>query len=186
MKYKIFVYGTLLSGQFRNHHFLGKSNFLGPAKTLPIFDLRFLGNFPGLVMNGDTVVHGEVYEIDSKTLAAMDKMEGHPHNYRRTMIRVEVEDSSIMIVDAYVLSPDLDKNTRGFPIITSGDWRSEEVKFLRKYMKNLVKQSKRELYRNAHVNRGFTLLELLITVAIVGILMVCLIGATVFLVLQFF
>lgn len=50
-----------------------------------------LGAFPGIIPNPGqfTPVCGEVYEVDEKTLKALDRLEGHPHMYERTLVKLE-------------------------------------------------------------------------------------------------
>ncbi len=111
---RVFVYGTLLAGE-PNHHLLARARLLCPTETQPGFELRHLGGFPGLVRGGAQAVVGEVYEVDDATLAALDRLEGHPTFYRRTSIAVGGES-----VDAYML---LRAQVEGCPVITSGSWR---------------------------------------------------------------
>ena len=60
---------------------------------------------------------GEVYEVDQATLAALDRLEGHPRFYRRT--RIALEDGAA--VETYLLAPE---QVEGRPVIDSGNWRS--------------------------------------------------------------
>jgi gamma-glutamylaminecyclotransferase len=112
---RVFVYGTLLTGE-RNHHLLEGARRVAEARTQPAFTLHDFGPFPGLVAGGDHAVLGEVYEVDEPTLAALDRLEGHPSFYQRTSICLEDGRS----VQAYVLRPD---QVSHLPIIPSGSWR---------------------------------------------------------------
>ncbi|MEZ4323566.1 MAG: gamma-glutamylcyclotransferase family protein, partial [Polyangiales bacterium] len=85
---RVFVYGTLLAGE-PNHRVLAGARLVANARTQPAFELRDLGPFPGLVSGGAHAVAGEVYEVDEATLAALDRLEGHPRFYRRTRIALE-------------------------------------------------------------------------------------------------
>jgi gamma-glutamylcyclotransferase (GGCT)/AIG2-like uncharacterized protein YtfP len=70
MKEKLFVYGTLRKGKTRLDYIKGK--------------LWDLGRFPGLVLEGNTNVTGEIIEVDEPTLAELDLYEGVPQGlYRR-------------------------------------------------------------------------------------------------------
>lgn len=86
-KILVFVYGTLLSGQ-GNNHYLKNSKLLGKSITLG-FTMHDLGAFPALVEqdlglpDGENEIHGEVWEIDERTLDRLDYLEGVPHFYRR-------------------------------------------------------------------------------------------------------
>lgn len=112
---RVFVYGTLLMGE-PNHRLLASAKFVAQARTDPVFEMRDLGAFPGLLRGGCHAVVGEVYEVDASTLAAIDHLEGHPRFYRRT--RIALDDGSL--VETYLLTPE---QVEGRPIIVSGNWR---------------------------------------------------------------
>ena len=112
---RVFVYGTLLSGE-PNHPVLAAAVLVGEARTGHEFELVSLGAFPAMVPGGGTSVTGEVYEVDSTTLGALDRLEGHPRFYRRSTVRLD--DGGEVL--AYLLTPD---QVRGRPRIDSGDWR---------------------------------------------------------------
>jgi gamma-glutamylaminecyclotransferase len=113
---RVFVYGTLLAGE-PNHRLLVRARLVVEAQTQPGFQLRDLGAFPGLVRGGEHAVTGEVYEVDQPTLAANDRLEGHPSFYRRT--RVALDDGAT--VETYLLSP---QQVVGRAVIDSGNWRA--------------------------------------------------------------
>ena len=112
---RVFVYGTLLSGE-PNHPLLAAAELIGEARTEPTFDLVSLGTFPAMVSGGRTAIVGEIYWIDSATLAALDRLEGHPSFYRRRPVRLDDGEEVL----TYLLTPG---QARGRPRITSGDWR---------------------------------------------------------------
>lgn len=112
---RVFVYGTLLAGE-PNHRLLASARFVCDARTQPVFELRTLGPFPGMVPDGHQSVAGELYEVDAPTLAALDRLEGHPRFFRRT--RITLEDGSGG--ESYVLDAE---QARGCAVIVSGDWR---------------------------------------------------------------
>ena len=113
---RVFVYGTLLAGE-PNHRVLAGARLVAEGRTQPAFELRDLGPFPGLVHGGGHAVVGEVYEVDDATLAALDRLEGHPRFYKRT--RFALDDGAL--VETYLLSP---RQVEGRPVIESGNWRS--------------------------------------------------------------
>ena len=76
---------------------------------------------PSVESLSDFHVVGEVYEIDPVTLAALDRLEGHPRFYQRTAIRLEDGDEVL----AYLLSPE---QARGRTRIPSGDWTDADRK----------------------------------------------------------
>jgi gamma-glutamylcyclotransferase (GGCT)/AIG2-like uncharacterized protein YtfP len=112
----VFVYGTLLRGE-PNHHLLARATFVRAAQTTPRFSLVSLGAFPGLLVGGDATVVGEVYAVDVATLAALDRLEGHPRFYRRTAIDLAGGGRAA----AYVL-PTAEYAARR--TIADGDWRA--------------------------------------------------------------
>jgi gamma-glutamylcyclotransferase (GGCT)/AIG2-like uncharacterized protein YtfP len=70
---KIFVYGTLMQGM-RNHSYLEKATFVGPASTKPEFELQYNGSIPA-AREGSEPIKGEVYEVDEATLLTLDVLE---------------------------------------------------------------------------------------------------------------
>ena len=110
----LFVYGTLLSGE-RHHLLLAEAEPGGPACTAAAFDLVDCGGFPAIVPGGTTAIAGEVYAVDDLTLAAIDRLEDHPHFYRRTSLCL----ADGRLVEAYLLDRD---RAAGLPRLPSGDW----------------------------------------------------------------
>ncbi len=110
----LFVYGSLMKG-LGNHRYLAASTFARSARTCASFTLLDLGHFPAMIRAGSTRVCGEVYSIDDLTLAALDRLEGHPTLYRRT--EITLEDGAR--VSTYLLQA---RHPNRAPIV-SGDWR---------------------------------------------------------------
>lgn len=117
---RVFVYGSLLRGE-PNHRLLAAARFIGPAHTRPVFALHDLGAFPGVVSNGTTAIAGEIYEVDGPTLERLDRLEGHPHLYRREVVEL-VADDGVELAYIYVYVASL-KFTRP---IASGNWREHK------------------------------------------------------------
>ncbi len=111
---RIFTYGTLMTGQ-PNHRLLARAKWIGSARTEPRFDLVDLGPFPGLMSGGTTSVLGEIYEVDRETLAALDRLEGHPSFYERKTIRL----ANGQWIAAYLYP----KRPPHAAVISGGDWR---------------------------------------------------------------
>ena len=82
----LFVYGTLRRG-FPNAHYLEGAPYLGSAVTEKAWKLGVFGGYPGIVPGGNGI-HGELYQVDPPTLAAIDELERHPELYRRQVIRL--------------------------------------------------------------------------------------------------
>jgi gamma-glutamylcyclotransferase (GGCT)/AIG2-like uncharacterized protein YtfP len=112
---RTFVYGTLLSGE-PNHAQLGGARLLGPARTESRYMLVSLGPYPALLEGGTTSVVGEVYEVDDDLLAALDRFEGRPHLYQRTLVQLVGGESAHGYVLARAAQP-------RYPVIKGGDWR---------------------------------------------------------------
>lgn len=75
-----------------------------------------LGAFPGVLAHGEGVVVGEVYRVDAETLAAVDRLEGHPRFYRRTEIELEGGGRA----EAHLMPR---RELRGSARIAGGGWR---------------------------------------------------------------
>jgi gamma-glutamylaminecyclotransferase len=112
---RVFVYGSLLAGE-PNHSVLRHAKRIAKSCTAPTFALHDLGAFPGMVDGGVHAVVGEVYEVDDSTLAALDRLEGHPRFYRRAQITLADGESA----ETYLLRP---AQVKGCPLVESGSWR---------------------------------------------------------------
>jgi len=104
---RVFVYGTLKRG-FPNHPLLESATWLGRARTTESWPLVIAGRWfvPCLLEQPGKGhrVRGEVYAVDTPTLAALDELEGvgEPDGYDRKAIEVEVEPSGERLrVDVY-------------------------------------------------------------------------------------
>lgn len=85
---KVFVYGSLKRGHY-NHYLIKDQKFLREAKTKKEFSLYDLGSFPAMVENGSSSIVGEVYQVDKRALKVLDRLESHPHFYRRKEIQLD-------------------------------------------------------------------------------------------------
>jgi gamma-glutamylcyclotransferase (GGCT)/AIG2-like uncharacterized protein YtfP len=65
-------------------------------------------------------VKGEIYQVDDRTLAALDRLEGHPVHYVRTSITL----ADGTPVQAYMMER---ARTRGCAPIPSGDWKQRDA-----------------------------------------------------------
>ena len=85
--HNVFVYGTLKKG-YVNHErtFNGYLHTaMGSTTTLPEWGIAYVSGLPFIVPDKQSV-HGEVYNITGKLLARLDRIEGHPDVYKRTMV----------------------------------------------------------------------------------------------------
>jgi gamma-glutamylaminecyclotransferase len=110
---RLFVYGTLMRAG-GNHGLLGGAPFGGASRTAPGFSLVDLGAYPGMVRGGTAAVAGELFRVDRRVLAGLDRFEGHPHLFRR--VRVPLADGGEAF--AYLLDP---AHAEGLPAIPMGD-----------------------------------------------------------------
>lgn len=91
MTYKVFTYGTLMKGQ-RNHFYLADSEYLGEA-TLDGYVLYDTGyGYPAAVARQGSKIHGELYEVDEKTKASMDRLESVGYLYDCKAVAVVRDD----------------------------------------------------------------------------------------------
>jgi gamma-glutamylcyclotransferase (GGCT)/AIG2-like uncharacterized protein YtfP len=125
MATEIFVYGTLRPTEPNFKRYLGHEGARLIAKdvyTWPEYALVSLGGFPGMVIpdeaNQDavTTVIGDVFEVDSPTLMALDRLEGVPRFYQRYRVRL----ANGMEPQAYILNPE--HVPANAPVIKHGDW----------------------------------------------------------------
>lgn len=121
----IFAYGTLMRGE-RSHDRVAERlrRTHHPARVSGASLVR-IDWYPGLVLNADGVVHGEVFEIDDIG-AALDELDpyedfaGYGHDdslYRRSLVRTHTNGGTLLAW-TYVFLGD----AGGLPVIASGRW----------------------------------------------------------------
>jgi gamma-glutamylaminecyclotransferase len=111
----LFVYGTLRKG-FPNHFFLEKGIFCGSARTKERYAL-FAGGLPYASKDlAISIIVGEVFQVDGKTLGRIDQLEGHPDCYRREKAEVILKDGAMVWAWIY-----FNPSPRG-RLIKSGDY----------------------------------------------------------------
>lgn len=122
----VFVYGTLRRGQANDITRLHPApRFVGRARIRgTMFDL---GTYPGVVLDGASFVHGEVYEIAQALKRQLDAIEEvYPQEsgeYARRHVVVSVACLSLRCL-VYEINP---HHVQGRPRIPSGDWVSERA-----------------------------------------------------------
>ncbi len=116
---KVFVYGTLRSG-YGNNVLLHNATFLGEATTNGT--MYSMGYIPFVSLKSrDTVVHGEVYEINEDILRNLDRLEGYnarmpEHSfYNRSLVETSPYGEAFIY---HIDSREAEHNK-----IPSGDWR---------------------------------------------------------------
>ena len=117
----IFVYGSLRRGA-SNHFRMKDSEYLGCAQikgTLIKVDW-----YPGLLLEGDSWIHGEVYQVEESTLRELDAFEGvgsQNSEYQRIHHEVLLNQQPTKVWVYEWLGGVLD-----YEILASGDWLLHE------------------------------------------------------------
>ena len=120
----IFVYGALRSGA-SNSWRMAEGRLVGAAQVAGT--LVKVDWYPGLVLEGETSVMGEVYEVGPELLGELDLFEGigtdsRPGEYAR--VRAEVDcDGEVLSVWIYEWL----KGVEGYEVVSSGDWLSVDL-----------------------------------------------------------
>lgn len=91
-KVKVFVYGTLMKGYW-NHHYLEGQKYLGPAR-IKGYAMYQVSSFPGIIKQGQDEICGELYLVDKKTLARLDRLEDEGRLYNRVEETVYTADAT--------------------------------------------------------------------------------------------
>lgn len=111
------VFGSLRQNLW-NNHILEESELVGTTKTDPIFTMKDLGSFPGLLHHGNSKIEIEVYKVvDNITFARLDRLEGYPNFYNRMIIETEFG-------YAWIYYNPLQERYINAPTVESGNWVS--------------------------------------------------------------
>lgn len=114
---RVFVYGSLMAGE-RIHSTLADAEFDGVVRTARGFRMHDLGPYPAIVREGDGRVTGEVYLASPETVAALDRIEGHPNYYRREQIQL----ANGATAYAYIMKTE---RVAEKPVVADGDWKRQ-------------------------------------------------------------
>lgn len=95
---RLFVYGTLMKEQ-RAHDLLENSKYLGKA-TLMGYRKMDLIYYPGIVKDKNSIVEGEVYEVDEDTKERLDIYEGEGYLFKCVDVEIML-DGRTMHAKAY-------------------------------------------------------------------------------------
>lgn len=118
---RVFVYGTLRRGG-SNAFRMDGADFVGPATVGGA--LYRISWYPGLVLDGDGRVSGEVYRVGPELLRALDEFEGlaageiEGSEYRRVRVEAFAGDEEGLEVWVYEWKGAFNEDER----IQSGDW----------------------------------------------------------------
>ena len=90
---RLFVYGTLMKGQ-RAHDLLENSKYLGKAilKGYRKMDLIY---YPGIVKDKNSIVEGEVYEVDEHTKQRVDLYEGEGYLFKCIDVEINLNNNPV-------------------------------------------------------------------------------------------
>jgi gamma-glutamylcyclotransferase (GGCT)/AIG2-like uncharacterized protein YtfP len=82
----LFAYGSLKRGQAL-HHLLANACFIGAMRTAPRYRLYRCEDYPAMVEDASGLsIEGELFDVDSTTLATLDVVEDVPHTYTRQLV----------------------------------------------------------------------------------------------------
>jgi gamma-glutamylcyclotransferase (GGCT)/AIG2-like uncharacterized protein YtfP len=109
------VYGSLKRGE-SNHHWLGDAPY-GGCVDLAGLQLYDLGPYPMAVASGlpSDRVQVELYAVSAQQLAQLDRLEDHPRDYQRRLLRLD--DGR----EAWVYLGRL-AQVHGYPRLEQGHW----------------------------------------------------------------
>ena len=123
MTHLVFVYGTLKKGFPNHHYFMQDAKFI--CNDTISAKMYNYGNFPAVVLDEDSVVSGEVYEVNDATLRDLDRLEGVPRFYNRDFTVPHKSPMGEEVhVFVYVMTPE---QTKGLPEIKSGEWTKGQL-----------------------------------------------------------
>lgn len=114
----IFVYGTLKSGHRASWMMSNHGEKICNATVEgTIYDL---GAFPGFLRRGDSVVHGEVWEVSRAAISLLDMYEGVGSLYDRVLVDAKNVDQDTMIEGVWIYEFKGEPSERD--AITCGTW----------------------------------------------------------------
>lgn len=94
--HKVFCYGSLKRG-YGNHRLLEQSDFISEDETEnDKLQLRCFGAYPGVYLDGNNTVKGELYEVDDETFRRLDGLEGYPTFYDRMVVALKSGEAAWM------------------------------------------------------------------------------------------
>ena len=120
---KLFTYGTLKVGGYFSKMF---DDIRGSVKKATIKGTMYNidNKFPGLILQGDTTIQGEVHEYPDGLLEDFDRIEGYlgpgaNNLYDRVQVDVILEDGTVEQAITYVFAQD----PKWYNKIVSGEWK---------------------------------------------------------------
>ncbi|MGJ8723787.1 MAG: gamma-glutamylcyclotransferase family protein [Roseibacillus sp.] len=126
MSARVFVYGALRKGA-SNAWRMKRATFVGEATVLGT--LVKVDWYPGLVLEGDGQVNGEVYEVDEQTIGELDVFEGigiedeRNDEYKRVSAVVLLDDGCEL--ECWIYEWQL--GVADYEVVANGDWLTVKV-----------------------------------------------------------
>ncbi|GAB4200390.1 MAG: gamma-glutamylcyclotransferase [Thermoflexibacter sp.] len=114
MNYRVFVYGTLRKGE-SNHHYLKEGLLIEDEVWAKGYTMYDLVAYPFAVPTAVGQIKGEIWQIDERCLAKIDKLEGIEEG-----LYTRIFDNALQ---AYIYVRPNSKGLVGIPQITQGDWK---------------------------------------------------------------
>ena len=118
MTVRVFVYGSLRRGM-ENHDVMAGGRFTSVRRTEAHFQMLDLGRYPA-VIDGDTAIVGEVYQISRQHLERLDVFEGVPELYARR--ETVLDDGLLAWIYLYSGSANGADALSNIPCVPDGDW----------------------------------------------------------------
>ena len=108
MRELIGVYGTLKRGH-GNHSLIRHAPFHGTSYLKDVGVTKRTG-FPFAYRSKGAKTFIEIYEVNKATLSAVDRLEGHPHWYKRELFNVAGKDVWVYLNQAEEGNYDLEES----------------------------------------------------------------------------
>ena len=112
------VYGSLREG-FGNNRLLEGSKKVSTEVLEGEYTMLDLGAFPGVILEGETPITIEVYEVDECTFQSLDMLEGYPSFYNRQLFNTSVGDAWMYFLEG--------REGWSNSYVPSGDWTKREA-----------------------------------------------------------
>ncbi|WP_035512600.1 gamma-glutamylcyclotransferase [Halalkalibacillus halophilus] len=121
----LFVYGTLQRHE-RNHHWLEGANMVAEQAWTNGKLIATGKDFPGLINDEETIVYGELYEVDEEILTRIDQLEGNIEGRSNFLYDRFVEDvrTDFGTFQAYVHS--IEEPEHGYELLNTTDWKVDQ------------------------------------------------------------
>jgi len=121
--YYLFVYGTLRT-EFNPVQRIG--DFIRKAKIKgTMYDL---GTFPGVTVEGEDEIVGEIVKVDKSDIVALDKYENVPKLYTRELVNT-IEEPGLESYEVYVYNCNCIKDEDKKFVIKNGDWVKHQIDY---------------------------------------------------------